>query len=94
METFKAWLDQRFKSDLHLSKLFQMLRLFEVSLSLVMCIPKYLTVDLTGILWIVVSGHLDTVHIVSSLHVSRLFTVTTKLHHNIIDIKQASNAIA
>ena len=39
---------------------------------------------------------LDTVCIVSvsSLHISRLFTVTTKLHHNIINIKFASNAIA
>ena len=39
---------------------------------------------------------LDTVSIVSvsSLHVSRLFTVTTKLHRNIINIKLASNAIA
>ena len=39
---------------------------------------------------------LDTVCIisVSSLHVSRLFTVTTKLHRNIINIKLTSNAIA
>ena len=42
------------------------------------------------------SRHLDTVHIVSvsSLHVSRLCTVTTKLPHDIINIKLASNAIA
>ena len=43
-----------------------------------------------------VSKFLDTVRIfsVSSLHVSRLFTVTAKLHRNIINIKLASNAIA
>lgn len=43
-----------------------------------------------------VSKLLDTVRTVSvsSLHVSRLFTVTTKLRRNIINIKLASNAIA
>ena len=43
----------------------------------------------------IVSKLLDTVCIisVSSLHVSRLFIVTTKLPHNIINIKLASNAI-
>ena len=39
---------------------------------------------------------LDTVSIVSvsRLHVFRLFSVTTKLTHNVINNKQASNAIA
>ena len=39
---------------------------------------------------------LDTVRIVSlqSAHVSRLFTVITKLPRNIINIKLSSNAIA
>ena len=43
-----------------------------------------------------VSKLLDTVRIVSvsSLHVSRLFTVTTELQCNIINIKFTSNAIA
>ena len=43
-----------------------------------------------------VSKLLDTVRTVSvsNLHISRLFTVTTKLHRNIINIKLASNAIA
>ena len=43
-----------------------------------------------------VSKLLDTVRIVSvsSLHVSRLSTVTAKLHRNIINITLASNDIA
>ena len=43
-----------------------------------------------------VSKILDTVRIVSvsSLQVCSLFTVTTELHRNIINIKLASNAIA
>ena len=38
-------------------------------------------------------GHCSHHLCLQSARVSRLFTVTTKLHHNIINIKLASNAI-